>query len=393
MGFNQRNNPFSRRSSSPLNQNGDVSSDPAFLKPAGPTWKTEDEQASMKADDPGAYYNWLTDMQGLEKERIAKFEQNVKDYALGTAENTKKDIQGNPTRLMRPQEFAAEDYLKSQRMYDWQGDGPFTEAQQQEHQDILDGPATGRYQFMPFQSSSDFDHAAVLRDNFPSTYKQVNESSRQFCNSFTCSIASQSGATMPRDMNRDGVVDEKDVYKIWEGGKEYKGGDAWPVLPGTAQFNTDMQNFGVTLADADTRPDPTKVQFIRKSSGGRAFPADGHSILQTGLENPNDYADIDGDGIKDRGVQIEGAWAGGPSIGDSYLAPSNFGDADGDGVADVNEGGESFRIGDYEGDLPYWAGKIESMAPWKAEQDEIARANEAAKKQNMSFYLGGEGRF
>jgi len=155
-----------------------------------------------------------------------------------------------------------------------------------------------------------------------------------------------------------------------------------------------MQNFGVTLADADTKPDPTKVQFIRKSSGGRAFPADGHSILQTGLENPNDYADIDGDGIKDRGVQIEGASYRGPMLGDSYLAPSNFGDADGDGIADVNESGESFRIGNYEGDLPYWAGKIDSMAEWKAQQDEIARANEAAKKQKSgAFYLGGEGRF
>ena len=368
MGFNQRNNPFSRRSSSPLNQNGDVSSDPAFLKPAGPTWKTEAEQASMKSDDPGAYYNWLTDMQGLEKERIAKFEQNVKDYALGSAEYTKDN------KLMSPQQIAADEQAEMLRRYN--NGGPLSEEEQKMVQETLDGPATGRYQFMPFQSSSDFDRAAVLRDNFPSTYKQVEDSSGQFCNSFTCSIASQQGATMPRDMNRDGVVDDKDVYKIWEGGKEYKGGDAWPVLPGTAQFNTDMQNFGVTLADADTKPDPNKVQFIRKSSGGRAFPADGHSILQTGLENPNDYADIDGDGIKDRGVQIEGATYRGPRIGDSYLDPSNFGDADGDGIADVNESGESFRIGDYEGDLPYWAGKIESMAPWKAEQDEIARANE-----------------
>ncbi len=376
MGYNQRNNPFSRRASSPLNQNG-PSSDPNLLKPI-PTWKTEEEQATMKADDPGGYYNWLTDMQAQEEKRIKEFEKKVGDYALSTAENTKgRGFMPKEDLIEQALEHELEgyDYPITKESYDWARERAESKA-------LPWWIQKGKAGSSDYRSAEEggFDHAAIFRENFPGTYRQVENTPRQYaCNSYTCSIASESGATMPRDMNRDGVVDEKDVYKIWEGGKEYRGGDAWPVLPGTAQFNIDRDNFGMTLTPAGTTPDPNKVQFIRKSSRDRVFPADGHSILSTGIPNP-DNPEI--------GTHIEGAGLySGPNLGDHYMRPRAFVDADGDGHADSDWAGDSYRIMNYEGDLPYFRTKLEQMAPWKAEQDRIEAeekaAAEAARKADM----------
>lgn len=381
MGYNQRNNPFSRRSSSPLNQNGHDYSDPKMLKPI-PKWKTEEEQATMKADDPGGYYTWLTDMKSQEEARIKDFEKKIGDYALSTAEN----VEGG--KLMSNKEIADREIERQEEGY-VRPLSPGDAASAQTLGNII-ANQNGWY-----EGKEGFDHAAVLREGFPGVWNQLggNRPGRgeYACNSYTCSIASQAGATMPRDINRDGVVDDKDVYKIWEGGKEYRGGEAWPVIPGTAQFNTDREALGLTLLDASTKPDPNKPQFIRKSSHGRVFPADGHSILSTGLQSPE---------RPEHGVTIEGAGLRtGPGLDDYYSNPSIFMDADGDGEADLidayydSEGnaipgtGSSYRIMDYEGDLPYFNTKLEGMSEWKAEQDKIKAeekaANEAARKANI----------
>ena len=140
----------------------------------------------------------------------------------------------------------------------------------------------GNYTFAFFESNPDFDSGAALRNTNPGTFKFVQSTERQYaCNSHSCSIMGQEGATMPRDINRDGVVDDKDVY-VTPGGRKVYGGETIPGIPGTTSFNEDYANMGFTLADVGTKPDPDRVQLIRKTSMKgdkvRYFPEDGHSI-------------------------------------------------------------------------------------------------------------------
>ena len=436
-------NPFLRKSSSPLNTNHGKHNlnYKRYNIPAGatmqikdlPKWVT-DQRANMKKDDEDPLrflseeeqslmsdedrYNYYEAMLIAENNRIAQLEQNVRDFASSTypdLDETGKPIPRSNSRTNFKPAF---------------GDSSFRSG---------------------FDTDKNLDGGSIFTENYPELSEALVEHNIQhvkgtpgydkrayFCQTMSCAMLAQNGYTLPRDINGDGIVDDTDTY---EG---LQGGDALPIEPGTAKFNANATKLGFTVLPIGTPLDKNKVQHIRRSTfdhtpeyddlwteelgddspvatsleyvydpkTGKKFrnlPADhpsnlghGHSMTSLGMggytydnKTPDDPSDDTNTGLfihnpggsKSGGLQIDGDYRGRDDI---YLDKNN------DGLADM-EGyrGDTWRIMDYTGDMPYWQKKIEGMKDWKAnfdaerkkEGDEILGAMVPPKSPHLqNFY-------
>lgn len=417
-------NPFLRKSSSPLNTNHGRHNlnYKRYNIPAGatmqvkdlPKWVTdqranmqkgdedplrflsEEEQALMSDEDR---YNYYEAMQIAENNRIAQLEQNIRDFASSTYPEL--DETGKPIpRTDKKMDFKPGGYT----FLPAHGDSSFRSG---------------------FDTDKNLDGGAIFTENYPELDEALSSHNVEFmkntpgydkpayfCQTMSCAMLAQNGYTLPRDINGDGIVDDTDTY---EG---LQGGDALPIEPGTAKFNSNATKLGFTVLPIGTALDKNKVQHIRRSTFDfseehddlwtpelgddspvassmkyiydpesntkfRNLPADhpsnlghGHSMTSLGMGGytydggtPDDTSDDTNTGlfIHNRG----GERSAGLEIGGDYRGRDNiYLDKNKDGLADM-EGyrGDTWRIMDYTGDLPYWQKKIEGMKDWKANFD------------------------
>jgi len=420
-------NPFLRKSSSPLNNNGQH--DQSYKRyniPAGatmqikdlPKWVldkrenlkegeedplrflSEEEQSLMSDEDR---YNYYEAMLIAENNRIAQLEQNVRDFASSLYPEV--DETGKPI----PSEYSGLDFeskygdLKWRNTRDKSGD-IFTENYPELNEALI-------------------NHNIEFKKGTPGY-----DNPAYFCQTMSCALLAQNGYTLPRDINGDGIVDETDTY---EG---LKGGDALPMEPGTAKFNANATKMGFTILPIGTTPDKNKVQHLRRSTWDRVeeiddlwdpelgddspqatsqitlrdpvsgslyrnLPANhpsnlghGHSMTSLGMggytydsRTPDDTSDDVTTGLflhnpggqGSRGLQIEGDFRGRDTV---------YQDKNNDGLADMtNLRGDTYRIMDYTGDMPYWEKKIASMKEWKTKYDADKAAEEAKKRELMGL--------
>ncbi len=397
-------NPFLRKSSSPLNNNHERLNKNLNLRQL-PQWAlnkranmkegdldplrflSEEEQALMSDEDR---YNYYESMLINEENRIKGLEQNIRNYVSSTTEADPESGVPIPTYEDHPGYFN-NNFLQNrfdkvtvrQPKYDDQG------------YPVLDKQGNQVYYDEEVEFNVD-PTGDVLTKNYPEISKWLGES--WACNSLSCSILAQNGYTIPRDVNGDGIVDDSDeVQSAFQG--KLKGGDPMAIEPGTARFNEMHTQLGFTLAPAGTKPDPERVQLIRRSSWDESqdprdmedgtvvgmsdlnpnnpnYLGHGHSILTTGYADPNK---------PDQPIQIHGVNQYDGTVLDSERYDfDKFADANNDGLPDQDEGGNTWRIMNYTGDMPYWQKKIESMKDWKTNFD----ANKAAEEERIREEIG-----
>ncbi|MBN88652.1 hypothetical protein CMO95_03620 [Candidatus Woesearchaeota archaeon] len=419
-------NPFLRKSSSPLNTNHGAHNQDYKrynIRPEAtmqikelPKWVldkranlgkdekdplrflSEEEQSLMSDEDR---YNYYEAMLIAENNRIAQLEQNVRDFAASTYPEV--DETGKPI----PRSNDSMDFKPSAGDVAWRN-------RDDRSGDIF----TENY---PKLDEALVQHNVNMRQGVPGY-----EDKAYFCQTMSCAMLAQNGYTLPRDINGDGIVDDTDTY---EG---LQGGDALPIEPGTAKFNANATKLGFTVLPVGTTLDKNKVQHLRRStfdyspehddlwdpelgddspvatsmvdmydpvSGVRYnnLPADhpsnlghGHSMTSLGMGGydfdrgtPDDTSDDVNTGLfihnpggsRSRGLQIYGDYRGRDTI---------YQDKNNDGLADMDTDGNTWRIMDYTGDMPYWQKKIEGMKDWKTKFD----ADKIAKEKETREMLG-----
>lgn len=420
-------NPFLRKSSSPLNVNHgkhdtnykryNIPSEATMQIKQLPKWVqdargnmekndkdplrflSEEEQSLMSDEDR---YNYYEAMQIAEHNRIAQLEQNIRDFASSTypeVDDTGKPIAAENSRM---------DFKPKYGDVDWRNRDGHTG-------DIM------------FENYPEIDQALIDHNLNYNENVEGYDDPAWYCQTLSCAMLSQNGYTLPRDINGDGIVDESDTY---EG---LKGGDALPIEPGTAKFNSNATKLGFTVLPVGTTPDKNKVQHLRRSTWDfnpefddlwteelgddspqatsditltdprsgvtyRNLPADhpsnlghGHSMTSLGMggysydnNTPDDTSDDVNTGLfihnptgkRHRGLEIYGDYRGRDTV---------YEDKNNDGLADMTGSrGDTYRIMDYTGDLPYWKKKIEGMKDWKTKFD----ADKAAKEVERRKMLG-----